>query len=161
MNRIIKKIACALMAAILIAGIFTGCKAGAAALPDYTSVKEQSGEIPAKGTVGEMNYRIMGKDQFGCYNKDRGYYFDQLEQLNSPLFIVISAGTQTRTGGELKITDLGMQGSKLVIVVEETKAKGDKYTGLDCPCAVLETDHAPSEVLIVSTKGEQFKKIEP
>ena len=54
-----------------------------------------------------------------------------------------------------------MQGSKLVIVVEETKAKGDKYTGLDCPCAVLETDHAPSEVLIVSTKGEQFKKIEP
>ena len=31
----------------------------------------------------------------------------------------ISAGTQTRTGGELKIKDLGMQGSKLVIVAAE------------------------------------------
>jgi hypothetical protein len=96
----------------------------------------------------------------GSYNKPRGYYFDQLDQLNSPIFIIISAGTQTRTGGELKIKDLGMQGSKLVIVVEETKAAGDKYTGLDCPTAALEVDHAPSEVLIVSTKGEQFKKIE-
>ena len=101
-----------------------------------------------------------GVSQMGSYNKPRGYYFDQLEQLNSPIFIVISAGTQTRTGGELKIKDLGMQGSKLVIVVEETKAAGDKYTGLDCPTAALEVDHAPSEVLIVSTKGEQFKKIE-
>lgn len=160
MNRFLKKIACAVMAFTLIAGIFTGCKASAAMLPDYTSVKEQSGELPAKGKVGDMEYRIFSREQFGCYNKDRGYYFDRLEQLDSPSFLVISAGTQTRTGGELKIQDLGMQGSKLVVVVEETKASGDRYTGLDCPCAVLETDHEPSEVLIVSTTGEQFKKID-
>jgi hypothetical protein len=35
----------------------------------------------------------------------------------------ISAGTQTRTGGELKIKDLGMQGSKLVIVAAEITAE--------------------------------------
>ena len=77
------------MAITLIAGIFTGCKAATAAMPDYTSVTEQPGGLPEKGTVG------------------------------------------------------------------------DKYTGLDCPNAALEVDHAPSEVLIVSTKGEQFNKIEP
>ena len=161
MNKLIKKIACALMALSLITGIFTGCGVKKTELPDYTSVKEESGDLPVKGKVGDLDYKILSKEQFGCYNKDRGYYFDQLEQLNSPLFIVISAGTQTRKGGELRITDLGMQGSKLVIVVEETKAKGDKYTGLDCPCAVLELDHAPGELLIVSTKGEQFNHIKP
>lgn len=54
-----------------------------------------------------------------------------------------------------------MQGSTLVIVVEETKATGDKFTGLDCPCAVLELNDAPEQLLIVSTTGEQFEKIIP
>ncbi len=162
MNRLIKKIACAVMAFTLIAGVFTGCKANKTAeLPSFTSVKNESGELPVKGTVGELEYRIMSNEEFGCYNKDRGYYFDQLEQLDSPLFIVISAGTQTRTGGDLEITDFGMQGSTLVIVVEETKATGDKFTGLDCPCAVLELNDAPEQLLIVSTTGEQFEKIIP
>ena len=53
-----------------------------------------------------------------------------------------------------------MQGSTLVIVVEETKASGEKYTGLECPCAVLEVDHMPAELLIVSATGEQFNPIE-
>lgn len=161
MKRWITKAACAVMAFTLIAGMFTGCKAAAGAMPDYTSVTEQPGVLPEKGKIGDMEYKVLDRGQLGSYNKSRGYYFDQLEQLNSPVFIVISAGTQTRKGGELKIKDLGLQGSKLVIVVEETKAAGDKYTGLDCPTAALEIDHAPSEVLIVSTKGEQFNKIEP
>ena len=149
------------MAITLIAGIFTGCKAATAAMPDYTSVTEQPGGLPEKGKVGDMEYRVLGKGQMGSYNKPRGYYFDQLEQLNSPIFIIISAGTQTRTGGELKITDLGMQGSKLVIVVEETEADGEEYDGLDCPCAVLELNDGPEELLIVSTTGEEFGCITP
>lgn len=161
MNRIIRKIGYAVMAIALIAGVFTGCKASASKLPEYTSVKEQSGELPSTGTVGDVEYKILDRGQLGAYNKPRGYYLDQLEQLDTPYFIVISAGTQTRTGGELKITDLGMQGSTLVIVVEETKASGDKYTGLDCPTAALETNKPVSNILIVTTKGEQLNKIEP
>ena len=164
MNKWIKKIACAVMAFTLIAGVFTGCKANKTAktkveLPSFTSVKDPSGELPEKGTVGDMKYTILKKEQFGCYNKDRGYYIDQLEQLDTPYYIVISGGTQTRTGGEIKISDFGMQGSTLVIVVEETKASGEKYKGLDCPCATLEVDHMPADLLIVSTTGEQFDHI--
>ena len=97
-----------------------------------------------------------------CYNKDRGYYFDQLEQLDSPLFVVISAGTQTQEGGDLTIVDLGMQGSTLVIIVEETKASGDKFKGLECPSAALELKGAPADiqVQIVSTEGEEFEHIQ-
>lgn len=163
MNKLIKKIACAVMAFTLITAAFTGCKANTAettaALPDFTSVKTSSGELPESGTVGNMTYKIMGKDQYGCYNKERGYYIDMLEQLDSPYFIVITTGTQTTEGADVKIVDLGMQDSTLVIVVEETKASGDKYTGLDCACAVLEVDRMPGDLLIVSTTGETFEKI--
>jgi hypothetical protein len=172
MNKLIKKIACAVMAFTLIAGVFTGCKktnnaakpASAkptVAMPAFTSVKDQSGNLPVKGTVGVMEYTILTDEQMGCYNKDRGYYFDQLEQLDSPLFVVISAGTQTQEGGDLTIVDLGMQGSTLVIVVEETKATGDKFTGLECPCAALSLVGATAniDVQIVSTEGEEFEHL--
>ena len=167
MNKLIKKIACAVMAFTLIAGVFTGCKKTnnaakpTVAMPSFTSVKDQSGNLPVKGTVGIMEYTILTDEQMGCYNKDRGYYFDQLEQLDSPLFVVISAGTQTQEGGDLTIVDLGMQGSTLVIVVEETKASGDKFTGLECPCAALSLVGATAniDVQIVSTEGEEFEHI--
>ncbi len=163
MNSIIKKIACAVMAFTLTAGMFTGCKAKAskAVLPEYTSVKNESANLPEKGTVGDRKYRIISQDKFGCYNKPRGYYIDMLEQENSPYYVVISGGTQTRSGAKIEIKDLGMQGSKLVIVVEETKATGDKYEGLECPCAVLELNTMPGELLIVNTSGKTFEKIEP
>ena len=163
MKKLISKIVCAVMALTLITGIFTGCKANTiatkAALPSYTSVKDSSGSLPSKETVGDMEYSILEKEQFGCYNKARGYYIDMLEQLDSPYYIVISAGTKATA--DIEISDFGMQGSTLVIVVEESKISGDKYTGLDCPCAVLEVNNMPSELLIVSTTGEQFEKINP
>ena len=64
MNKLIKKIACAVMAFTLIAGVFTGCKTNKAnknskpaqtvAMPAFTSVKDQSGELAVQGTVGDM-----------------------------------------------------------------------------------------------------------
>ena len=161
MNKLIKRIACAVMAFTLITGVLTGCKANTTKveLPSFTSVKEASGDLPAKGTVGDIEYKMLSKDQMGCYNKDRGYYIDQLEQLDSPYFIVISAGTHTSSGADIKISDFGMNGSTLVIVVEEYKDSGAKYEGLNCPCAALEVNKMPADLLIISTAGEQFEKI--
>ena len=163
MNKLIKRIACAVMAFTLITGVLTGCKANTTKveLPSFTSVKEASGDLPAKGTVGDIEYKMLSKDQMGCYNKDRGYYIDQLEQLDSPYFIVISAGTHTSSGADIKISDFGMNGSTLVIVVEEYKDSGAKYEGLNCPCAALEVDQMPADLLIISTAGEHFEKINP
>lgn len=166
MNKLIKKIACAVMAFTLVTGVLTGCKANnskaaKADIPSFTSVKDDSGELPSKGTVGNIEYRMLSKDQMGCYNKDRGYYIDQLEQLDSPYFIVISAGTHTSSGADIKISDFGMNGSTLVIVVEEYKESGTKYEGLNCPCAALEVNQMPADLLIISTAGEHFEKINP
>ena len=165
MNKLIGKIACAVMAVTLIAGVITGCKKNTAKptveLPSFTSVKDASGNLPEKGTVGDMKYEIMKKEQFGCYNKPKGYYVDQLEQLDSPMYIIITTGTKTAKGADIQIVDFGMQGSKLVIVVEETKDSSIEYEGLKCPCTVLEVDHMPDDLLIVSTTGEEFEHIKP
>ena len=166
MNKLIKKIACAVMALTLITGVLTGCKANNSKsskvdIPSFTSVKNDSGELPSQGTVGDIEYKMLSKEQFGCYNKDRGYYIDQLEQLDTPYFIVISAGTHTASGADIKISDFGMNGSTLVIVVEEYKESGTEYEGLYCPCAALEVNRVPADLLIISTAGEHFEKIDP
>ena len=87
MNKLVKKIACAVMAFTLIAGVFTGCKTNKSAkttiaMPNYTSVKDPSGNLPEKGTVGDMEYRILKKGELGSYNTSRGYYFDMIDDGN-------------------------------------------------------------------------------
>ena len=164
MNKLIKKIACAVMALTLITGVLTGCKANnpkssKADIPSFTSVKNDSGELPSKGTVGDIEYKMLSKEQFGCYNKDRGYYIDMLEQLDSPYFIIISAGKEAPSGTDIRIADFGMKDSTLVIVVEEYMDSKAEYKDLNCPCAVLEVTQMPADLLIVSTTGEQFNAI--
>ena len=162
MNRLIRRIACAVMAFTLMAGVFTGCKANKTSkvdLPQFTSVKDAEGNLPEKGKSNDMEYSILSKDQFGCYNKDRGYYIDMLEQLDSPYFIIISAGKEAPSGTDIRIADFGMKDSTLVIVVEEYMDSKAEYKDLNCPCAVLEVTQMPADLLIVSTTGEQFNAI--
>ena len=162
MNRLIRRIACAVMAFTLMAGVFTGCKANKTSkvdLPQFTSVKDAEGNLPEKGKINDMEYSILSKDQFGCYNKDRGYYIDMLEQLDSPYFIIISAGKEAPSGTDIRIADFGMKDSTLVIVVEEYLDSKAEYKDLNCPCAVLEVTQMPADLLIVSTTGEQFNAI--
>ena len=162
MNRLIRRIACAVMAFTLMAGVFTGCKANKTSkvdLPQFTSVKDAEGNLPEKGKINDMEYSILSKDQFGCYNKDRGYYIDMLEQLDSPYFIIISAGKEAPSGTDIRIAYFGMKDSTLVIVVEEYMDSKAEYKDLNCPCAVLEVTQMPADLLIVSTTGEQFNAI--
>lgn len=150
------------MAFTLMAGVFTGCKANKTSkvdLPQFTSVKDADGNLPEKGKINDMEYSILSKDQFGCYNKDRGYYIDMLEQLDSPYFIIISAGKEAPSGTDIRIADFGMKDSTLVIVVEEYMDSKAEYKDLNCPCAVLEVTQMPADLLIVSTTGEQFNAI--
>ena len=169
MNKLIERIACAGIALMFVLGAFTGCKSGKtgsakkADLPSFTSVKDPDGTLAQKGKAGDIEYSILDKSSFGTNAKKRGYYVDQLEQLDSPYFIVISAGSKTKDGYDINITDLGMQGSTLVIIVDETVNPGEKNASTgDTPCCVLEIGHdnVPEDIRIVSTSGEEFKLIE-
>ena len=167
MKQLIKKIAVLGIALTLIAGVFTGCKSSKTAettveLPSFTSVKDQSGELPTSGQIGDMEYRILTTAEYGNpVTKDRGYFIDQLEQLDSPYFIVITSGIKHNKGNEIEIVDFGMQDSTLVIVVKEKDGISDDFAGMNSPCATLEVDHDhyPENILVVTTTGEVLEPI--
>ena len=79
-----------------------------------------------------------------------------LDQLDSPYFVVITSGTKTTEGAELKIVDLGMDGNTLQIVVEEKDATGLSFTSPYAPTCMVELDHMPGDILIHSTSGKEF-----
>ena len=161
MKSLIKKIACVLMAFTLITGIFTGCSKSDTQwfLANDISLKTQLGSLPDKGTVGDIEYSILSKDSYSCNEKDSGYYIDQLEQLDTPYFIVITSGSKTTEGAEISIVDLGMDGTTLQILVEEKDASLGKFVSPYSPCVVLEVNKVPAEVVIHSTTGKEFKHI--
>lgn len=129
---------------------------------NYKSVKEDNnGSLPEKGQVGNMKYEILGKDSYGNLmekTKVRGYYVDQLEQLDTPYFIVIYSGKKTTGGYDVKIVDLGLNDEELIITVEETSpAKDASVTqAIDYPFCVLKLDQMPKDFKIVNTNGDEF-----
>lgn len=163
MKSLIRKIACAVMALTLIAGVFTGCSKGDTtfALNNSISLKEQNGSLPETGTVGDIEYTIHQVEPYNANMDKCGYYIDMLEQLDSPYFVVITSGTKTTEGAELKIVDMGMDGNTLQILVEEKDATGLSFTSPYAPSCMVELDHMPGDIQIHSTSGKEFKLITP
>ena len=161
MNSLIRKILCVVMALTIITGIITGCSSSDTQyfLANDISLKTQLGSLPDKGTVGDIEYSILSKDSYSCNEKDSGYYIDQLEQLDSPYFIVITSGSKTKAGAEISIVDLGMDGTTLQILVKEKDASKGDFVSPYSPCCVLEVNEAPSDIQIHNTNGKVFNPI--
>ena len=175
MNKLIKKIATAALALTLIGGVFTGCGTAATtnnttsapAATQYTlsanvSLSAQNnGTLPETGKIGDIEYTLLSSDNFGYKTKEKGYFVDMLEQLDSPYFIVITSGPETREGASIKIVDIGEENGTLKIVVEETAATGEKFDDVYSPFCVLELDRMPGTLDIRNTNGEVFNSINP
>ena len=161
MNSLIRKILCVVMTLTLITGIFTGCTKGDTKwhLANDISLKTQYGSLPDQGTVGDLEYRICPQDAFTGKRTERGYYIDQLEQLDTPYFIIITSDSKTTEGAEITIVDLGMDGDTLQILVEEKGASFGKFVSPYSPCVVLEVNKVPAAVEIHNTTGKEFKHI--
>ena len=161
MNSLIRKILCVVMSLTLITGIFAGCSRNDTQwyIANDISLKTQYGSLPDQGTVGDIEYRILPKESFGCNRKDRGYYIDQLEQLDTPYFIVITSGSKTTEGAEISIVDLGMDGDTLQILVVEKDGSNGAFTSPYSPCCALEVNKVPAEVVIHGNDGKVFNHI--
>ena len=176
----IRKAFCAVMALTLMAGSLAGCskvktvdpeRCGTtlkvalvtekteetAAAGGFRSVKEDyGGQLPEKGRVGNMEFKIS-KDG-GRLLKQRGYFVDSLDQPDAPYFIFIGSGEKSNGGYDIKVTDIGLQDGELVIICEETSpAPGDIVTeALTYPCCLVTLDHMPSKMRVVNTNGVEF-----
>lgn len=162
MNRLIKKIACVVMALTVITGIFTGCTSSDTKffLDNRISLKEQYGSLPDSGTVGDIQYRILEQNSFSLYESKAGYYVDTLDQPNSPYYIVITSGPTKYEKAEISIVDLGMDGTTLHILVRETDGTGGPSGSTFSPTCALELDHMPENIQINGENGKVFNLIE-
>ena len=119
------------------------------------------GAVPEKGTVGDYEYRILGKDEYRAKQAERGYYIDRLEQEDSPYYIVICSGEKNTGGYDIGIAGIDYQDGALLITVKETSpAPGDMVTqAIEYPCCVLELDKLPDAIHIVNTEGVDFNDV--
>ena len=162
MNRLIRKIASAVMALTLTAGIITGCSSSDTKffLENRISLKEQNGSLPDQGTVGDIQYRILEQNSFSTNKSKFGYYIDTLDQPDSPYYIVITLGPTTYERAEISIVDLGMDESTLHILVRETDVTSGPTCSTFSPTCVLEVDHLPENIQINGETGKIFNLIE-
>ncbi|MDE5769920.1 MAG: hypothetical protein K2H82_11100 [Oscillospiraceae bacterium] len=113
--------------------------------------------FPEIGTIGEYVYRIE-QDVFEI-GRERGYYFDEENRPDSPLFVYICSGAKT-IGADIYISDLSVDGDKLVITVTETFPDDSSYDAYDWPQCMIEISPKPENVEVKSTNGVNFQYID-
>ena len=129
----------------------------------YISVKEDGDAgLPVNGTVGDYEYTILNSsDSTIPMHKNRGFYIDSEEESGDTCYFIICSGQKSTGGYGISITDLGMNGNRLYIVVEETSpAPGDMVTeAIEYPYCVLELDKMPESYEVINTAGKYFSYI--
>ncbi len=161
MKKLTRKLACVMMALMLLAGVLTGCSTESDTqwyLHKSISLQEKYGTLPKEGTVGNLDYRILEKGAFSCYESEAGYYIDMLEEPDSPYFIVITLGSKANDAVE--IVDLGMDGTTLQIVIAHADAAGDESDSKSSPCCVLQVNQMPGSIEIHDRNGRTYELIE-
>lgn len=129
----------------------------------YISVKEDGDAgLPVNGTVGDYEYTILSSsDSTIPMHKNRGFYIDSDEESGDTCYFIICSGQKSTGGYGISITDLGMNGNRLYIVVEETApAPDDMVTeAIEYPYCVLELDKIPESYEVINTAGKYFSYI--
>ena len=124
----------------------------------YISIKDPDSKLPKTGTVGGYGYTLDVDSAFNVTGLDRGYLLFTGIDLGSPATFVICSGTKNTGGHDIKVVDLGMDGNKVVIVVEETSPAPDEMVteGFEYPYCVIQFDEIPESFEIVNTGGVSF-----
>lgn len=124
----------------------------------YISIKDPDSKLPETGTVGGYEYTLSVDSAFNVTGLDRGYLLFTGIDLDSPATFVICSGTKNTGGHDIKIVDLGMDGNKVVIVVEETSPDPDEMVteGFEYPYCAIQFDEMPESFEIINTAGVSF-----
>lgn len=187
MNSGIKATLCTMMAASVMFGVVTGCSKASTAsttvadiaaeittvettsgtdqLPvvqypngSYISIKDPDSKLPETGTVGGCGYTLNVDKAYNVTGLDRGYMLFMGIEPDSPMTFVICSGTKNTGGHDIKVVDLGMDGNKVVIVVEETSPDPDEMVteGFEYPYCAIQFEEMPERFEIINTAGVSF-----
>ena len=117
--------------------------------------------VSETGRIGEYAYRIeqdvFAKDEFEI-SRERGYYFDEENSPDSPLFVYICSGEQT-IGADIYISDLSVAGDTLIITATETFPDDSACDAVTWSQCMVEISPKPENVEVKSTNGVDFPHI--
>ena len=124
----------------------------------YISIKDPGSKLPETGTVGGCGYTLNVDKAYNVTGLDRGYMLCMGSEMDSPMTFVICSGTKNTGGHDIKVVDLGMDGNKVVIVVEETSPAPDEMVteGFEYPYCAIQFDKMPESFEIINTAGVSF-----
>lgn len=110
------------------------------------------------GMVGEYSYKINNTVQ-GVVQ--RGYYFDEENRSDSPLYAYISHGEESSGGHGIYVTNLEVQNDTFFITVhEKSPGPGEAVTqAFEYPGCMVEISPKPSNIMVKNTKGTKFEYI--
>ena len=124
----------------------------------YISIKDPGSKLPETGTVGSYGYTLNIDKAYNVTGLDRGYMLFMGIEADSPVTFVICSGTKNTGGHDIKVVDLGMDGNKVVIVVEETSPDPDEMVteGFEYPYCAIQFEEMPESFEIINTAGVSF-----
>ena len=124
----------------------------------YISIKDPDSKLPETGTVGCCVYTLNVDKAYNVTGLDRGYMLFMGIEPDSPMTFVICSGTKNTGGHDIKVVDLGMDGNKVVIVVEETSPDPDEMVteGFEYPYCAIQFEEMPESFEIINTAGVSF-----
>ena len=165
MRKIIKTVLAVMAFAAVLPGM-TACKEAKvtviSAPVGYVSAKGDAGELPDTGTLGGYEYSILKPETRGQgIKKNRGYYIDTLEELNSPYLLFISMGEKGSGGYEINVSDVLVndQGA-MTVVVEETSPSGEEVTGeMTAPYCGVKLKKCPDDIKVIDIYGNEFRNL--
>ncbi|MDE6088568.1 MAG: hypothetical protein K2G25_09305 [Oscillospiraceae bacterium] len=129
-------------------------------LYEITGTYEPKKSFPETGTIGKYVYTI-DNDMPGSpeTRRERGYYFEEENSPDSPLFVYLCSGEQT-LGADIYISDLSVDGDTLVITVTETFPDDSACDAVTWSQCMVEISPKPENVEVKSTTGVNFQYID-
>lgn len=153
MKRIIAMIA-------VTAVLLTGCgQLGKESETTKPGAEVQDTPFPETGTIGEYEYRI---DNYKHGKAKRGYYLDEENRPDSPLYVYISGGEYSSGGHGLYITNIEVKDGNFIITVKQTSPEPDEVVteAFEYPGCMVEISPKPSNIEVKNTSGVKFEYID-
>lgn len=127
-------------------------------LEDQPDDSNSETPFPENGTIGEYEYRIDNSKG----DVERGYYLDEENRPDSPLYVYICGGEFGSEGYGLYITNIEVKNGSFIITVKENSPEPgeDVAEVFTYPGCMVEISPKPSNVEVKNTHGVKFKNID-
>lgn len=119
-----------------------------------------SGDLPEKGSINGLDYKIIPSKAEGS-SAEKGFYVFGTSDGDRPYKILVAAGKFNTGGYDINITGIKFNGTSLVINVKETSpAPAAVVTqAFTYPCCAVEVSKLPDEIKVIGDNGYEYQRL--